>query len=94
MADGDPAQISRPSEFEGAEERRLVEAGQRDPARFGDLYEHSFEVVYAYISRRVRDRSEAEDLTAEVLAGPWQTCPVSNGPERHSRPGCFGLPRT
>ena len=68
MADGEPAQIRRPSEFEGAEERRLVEAGQRDPARFGDLYEHSFEVVYAYISRRVRDRSETEDLTAEVFS--------------------------
>ncbi len=68
MAEGEPAQIRRPSEFEGTEERRLVEAAQRDPARFGDLYEHSFEVVYAYISRRVRDRSETEDLTAEVFS--------------------------
>lgn len=68
MAEGEPAQIRRPGEFEGAEERRLVEAAQRDPARFGDLYEHSFEVIYAYISRRVRDRSETEDLTAEVFS--------------------------
>jgi RNA polymerase sigma-70 factor (ECF subfamily) len=68
MADGEPAQIRRLSEFGGADERRLVEAAQRDPARFGDLYEHSFGVVYAYISRRVRDRSETEDLTAEVFS--------------------------
>jgi RNA polymerase sigma-70 factor, ECF subfamily len=67
MTGGEPAQMRRPRELEGAEERRLVEAAQGDPARFGDLYEHSFEVVYAYISRRVRDRSETEDLTAEVF---------------------------
>lgn len=67
MAGGEPAQIGRPSELERAEERRLIESAQRDPARFVELYEHSFEVVYAYISRRVRDRSETEDLTAEVF---------------------------
>jgi RNA polymerase sigma-70 factor, ECF subfamily len=67
MAGSEPAQMIRPAEFDGTEERRLVEAAQSDPACFGDLYEHSFEVVYAYISRRVRDRSETEDLTAEVF---------------------------
>ncbi len=49
------------------DERALVEAARRDPARFGDLYEIHFELVYAYIARRVRDRDVAEDLTSEVF---------------------------
>jgi RNA polymerase sigma-70 factor (ECF subfamily) len=68
MAGSEPAQMIRPAEFDGTEERRLVEAAQRDPARFSDLYEYSFAVVYAYVARRVGDRSETEDLTAEVFS--------------------------
>jgi RNA polymerase sigma-70 factor (ECF subfamily) len=48
-------------------EERLVEAAQRDPARFADLYEIHFERIYAFIARRVRDRDTAEDLTSEVF---------------------------
>ena len=48
-------------------ERRLVEAAQGDRARFADLYEEYFELVYAYIARRTFNREEAEDLTAEVF---------------------------
>ena len=50
-----------------AEERLLVEAAQRDRARFADVYENYFELIYAYVARRVRHRDEAEDLTAEVF---------------------------
>jgi RNA polymerase sigma-70 factor, ECF subfamily len=50
-----------------ADDRLLIEAAQRDPARFAELYELNFERVYAYIVRRVQDRAEAEDLTAEVF---------------------------
>jgi RNA polymerase sigma-70 factor (ECF subfamily) len=50
-----------------AEERLLVEAAQKDPSRFGDLYEVYFELIYGYIARRVTDRSMAEDLTSEVF---------------------------
>ena len=50
-----------------ADERFLVEAAQKDPARFAELYELNFERVYAYIVRRVQDRAETEDLTAEVF---------------------------
>ena len=49
------------------DDRLLVEAAQRDPSRFADLYEQNFYRVYAYISRRVGDRAQAEDLTAEVF---------------------------
>jgi RNA polymerase sigma-70 factor (ECF subfamily) len=50
-----------------ASEQVLIEAAQKDPARFIDLYEQNFEHVYAYIARRVPERSNAEDLTAEVF---------------------------
>lgn len=49
------------------DERLLVEAAQRDPARFADLYEHNFERVYAYVSRRLTDRGAAQDVTSEVF---------------------------
>jgi len=48
-------------------ERRAIEAAQKDPARFAELYESNFERVYAYVVRRVRDRYEAEDVTSEVF---------------------------
>jgi RNA polymerase sigma-70 factor, ECF subfamily len=48
-------------------ERRLIEAAQRDPARFGDLYELHFDRVYAYVSRRLGDRDAAQDVTSEVF---------------------------
>jgi RNA polymerase sigma-70 factor, ECF subfamily len=67
MAGGEPAQISRPSESERAAERRLVESAQSDPARFADVYEKYFELVYAYVVRRTRDRARAEDLTSEIF---------------------------
>src|SRR5678810_264800 len=49
------------------DDRLLVEAAQRDPSRFADLYEQNFYRVYAYVARRVGDRHQAEDLTAEVF---------------------------
>ena len=50
-----------------AAERLLIEAAQRDPRRFAELYEHNFERVYAFIARRVRDRDQTQDLTADVF---------------------------
>jgi RNA polymerase sigma-70 factor (ECF subfamily) len=52
---------------EQAEERLLVEAAQKDPARFAELYEINFERVYAFVARRVGNRDAAEDLTSEVF---------------------------
>jgi len=49
------------------EERALIEAAQQDASRFGELYELHFERVYAYIARRVRERSAAEELTSHVF---------------------------
>jgi RNA polymerase sigma-70 factor (ECF subfamily) len=49
------------------EERALIEAAQQDPSRFAELYELHFERVYAYIAKRVRERSAAEELTSHVF---------------------------
>ncbi len=49
------------------DERLLVEAAQRDPRRFAELYELHFRRVYAYVIRRVNRREEAEDVTSEVF---------------------------
>jgi len=56
--------MSRGSE---SEERLLIEAAQKDPGRFAELYELHFHRVYVYIARRVSDRNETQDLTAHVF---------------------------
>ena len=50
-----------------ADERLLVEAAKRDPARFAELYQRNVYQVYAYVSRRVSTREEAEDVTSDVF---------------------------
>jgi RNA polymerase sigma-70 factor (ECF subfamily) len=52
---------------QSSDDRLRIEAAQRDPSRFGDLYEENFYRVYAYIARRVSHRHQAEDLTADVF---------------------------
>jgi RNA polymerase sigma-70 factor (ECF subfamily) len=64
MATGEPVPERRAKDVD---ERTLIDAAQRNPARFGELYELHFERVYAFIARRVSDRSEAQDLTADVF---------------------------
>src|SRR6202142_2074345 len=49
------------------EDRLLVEAAQKDPSRFAELYEANFPRVYGYIARRVGDRDTAQDLTSDVF---------------------------
>jgi RNA polymerase sigma-70 factor (ECF subfamily) len=48
-------------------ERLLIEAAQNDPSRFAELYEENFGRVWAFVIRRVRDRSIAQDVTSEVF---------------------------
>src|SRR5437588_7693644 len=49
------------------DEEQLVAEAQRDPRRFGVLYERNFDLVYAFVARRVPSRLEAEDVTATVF---------------------------
>lgn len=51
----------------GTDERLLIEAAQRDPECFADLYEAHFHRVYAYVVTRVHNRDEAQDITADVF---------------------------
>lgn len=67
MSGSEFAKNVRPHKDGDAEERRLVEAAQRDPLRFAELYDNYFESVYSYVARRARDRAEVEDLTSEVF---------------------------
>ena len=55
------------SQVTQSEERLLIEAAQKDPSRFAELYEQNFHRIYAYVARRVRDRAETQDLTAHIF---------------------------
>ena len=48
-------------------ERRLIEASQRQPRRFAQLYGRYFDRVYAFALTRTGDRTAAEDVTAETF---------------------------
>ena len=48
-------------------ERQLIEAAQKDPSRFAELYEENFGRVWAFVIRRVHDRAAAQDITSEVF---------------------------
>src|ERR1043166_713602 len=63
----EPVKRVRGASANDIDERSLVEAAQRDASRFAEIYQRYFELVYAYIVRRVRDRAVTEDLTSEVF---------------------------
>src|SRR6476619_941016 len=48
-------------------ERLLIEAAQKDPSRFAELYEENFGRIWAFVIRRVRGRVAAQDITSEVF---------------------------
>lgn len=67
------------------DERLLVEAAQRDPRCFAELYELHFRRVYAYAVKRLSSREEAEDVTsivfhqalAKIKSYEWRGVPFS-----------------
>ena len=73
-------------------ERLLIEAAQTDPGRFAELYEKHFDRVYAFILRRVGDRTQAEDLTSDVFHQAFANLADSNGEVRLLLPGSSGSP--
>jgi RNA polymerase sigma-70 factor (ECF subfamily) len=60
---------------DAAEERLLIEAAQRDPARFAELYDSHFHRIYAYVCRRVGSRAEAEDITSATFHQALENLP-------------------
>lgn len=67
------------------DDRLLIEAAQADPARFVEIYERYVDRVYAFVSRRTRNRAAAEDITSQVFEQAldavgrfeWRGLPVS-----------------
>ena len=67
MAGSEPAQNVRLNKEREAKERRLIEAAQSDPARFSDVYENYFGLVYAYVARRVRMMRDATTAHSAIV---------------------------
>jgi len=60
--------MAQRAEFKAlSNEQQLVEAAQRDPRHFAELYDAHFDRIYAYAVTRTRDREAAQDITAEVF---------------------------
>jgi len=67
------------------DDRLLIEAAQADPARFVEIYERYVDRIYAFVSRRTRNRAAAEDITSQVFEKAldaigrfeWRGLPVS-----------------
>lgn len=54
-----------PAELEG--ERLLVEAAQKDRARFGELYERYVDAIYSFSYHHTGSHQQAEEVTAETF---------------------------
>lgn len=48
-------------------ERLEILAAQRDPRRFGVLYERYYEQIYLFIFKRMQDEEQAGDVTSQVF---------------------------
>lgn len=59
--------MRRLSQAELEEERHLVEVAQRDPARFGQLYERYVDAIYSFAYHHTGSRQRAEEVTAETF---------------------------
>jgi RNA polymerase sigma-70 factor (ECF subfamily) len=58
---------SNATRMESAREQALVAGARADAAAFGQLYDFYLPRIYAFVARRVEDRSVAEDLTATTF---------------------------
>lgn len=61
--------------IEQDDERTLIAAAQADPARFAELYDRHVHRVYGFVSRRVGNRAEAEDVTSAVFEQALESLP-------------------
>ena len=55
------------------DDRSLVQAAQQDPARFVDIYDRYVDRIYAFVSRRTGNRTDAEDITSQVFEQALRT---------------------
>ena len=67
-SDAMTARSPAPATSPGNDDERLaIEAAKLDQRQFAKLYEQNFDRVYAFVARRIGQRSEAEDVTAELF---------------------------
>ena len=58
------------------EQRIISRAQEGDEAAFSMLYEDNFDKVYRFMTLRVRDRTEAEDMTQQVFVKAFEALPT------------------
>ncbi|MDQ8044068.1 MAG: sigma-70 family RNA polymerase sigma factor [Solirubrobacteraceae bacterium] len=72
----------------------LLAAAREHPEAFRSLYERYAERVHGYFLRRTRDRTAAEDLTAETFARAWiHRDRFVADPDGSAAPWLFGIAR-
>jgi RNA polymerase sigma-70 factor, ECF subfamily len=57
----------RLSENQLQQELRIVEAAQKDPRKFGVLYEKYYKQIFLFVFKRVGEEDQAGDITAQVF---------------------------
>ena len=72
----------------------VKKAKEGHEASFAALYEHFFDRIFRYVSFKMGNSAEAEDITGEVFLKMLESSTPSNGRGIHSRPGYFALPTT
>jgi len=75
MAPNDPLPETVTSDGKDEDSALAVRASQGDPTAFGTLYDRHVSAVYRYVYYRVRDDSEAEDLTSDVFMKALRAIP-------------------
>ena len=55
------------------EESLVRRAQQHDSEAFAQLYEANFDKIYRYVTLRIGDRTEAEDMTQQVFVNAFQS---------------------
>jgi DNA-directed RNA polymerase specialized sigma24 family protein len=70
-----------------ADERLLVEAAQRAPLRWAELYELHVHRGYRYVLRRAESREESEDITSELFQQALPKSEASKGGASRFPPG-------
>ena len=67
--------------------RLILQAKEGDAASFEEVYNSYYTPLYRYIATRIKNKSDAEDMTQVVFMKVWQSLPRWN--EDHSSPLSF-----
>jgi len=68
----EPAADRRPADARSADHDLIDRAVRGEPGAFGQLYQRHAERVFRYVSFRVRDAQQAEDLTQEIFVSAFR----------------------